>query len=72
MFNFYVVLAGHDMFADSGRTTTCGCKFKTPSLRTKRVKNEEHFDNMGFNRKQFEDLDEKKIKYKSSLEQTTP
>ena len=33
-FNFYVVLAGHDMVTDAGRATTCRRKFKTPSLKT--------------------------------------
>ena len=32
MFNFYVVLAGHDKVTDAGRAATCRCKFKVPSL----------------------------------------
>ena len=35
MFNFYVVLAGHDKLNDAGRATTCRRKFKAPSLQTK-------------------------------------
>ena len=32
MFNFYEVLAGHDMVTDADRATTRRRKFKTPSL----------------------------------------
>ena len=49
MFNFYVIFVGHDMVTDTGKATTCGYKFKAPSLQTKSTKNEEHFENMGFN-----------------------
>ena len=38
-FNFYVVLAGHDMVTDAGRATTCRHKFKAPLLKTN-TKNE--------------------------------
>ena len=38
-FNFYVVLAGHDMVTDAGRATTCRRKFKAPLLKTN-TKNE--------------------------------
>ena len=51
MFNFYVVLAGHDIVTDTDRATTCRCKFKAPSLQTKSRKNEGHSENMGFNGK---------------------
>ena len=30
LFNFYVVLADHDMVNDAGRATTCRRKFKAP------------------------------------------
>ena len=30
LFNFYVVLAGHVMVTDAGRSTTCRRKFKAP------------------------------------------
>ena len=60
MFNFYVDSPGHDVVTDTGRATTCRCKFKAPSLQTNFTKNEEHFGNMGFNRKQFEDFKRKK------------
>ena len=30
LFNFYVVLVGHDMVTDAGRATTFGRKFKAP------------------------------------------
>ena len=59
-FNCYVALAGHDKVTDTGRATTCRCKFKAPSLQTKCAKNEEHFEIMGFNGKQFEDFRQKK------------
>ena len=35
MFNFYVVLAGREKVADSGRATTCRNKFRAPPLQTK-------------------------------------
>ena len=48
MFNFYVVLAGHDKVSDAGRATTCRRKLKAPSLQTKSTKNEVPPENMGF------------------------
>ena len=70
MFNFYVDLIGHDVATDTGEATKCRNKFKTPSLQTKKTKNEVSFENMGFNGKQYEGSDEKK--HTSSLNQTTP
>ena len=35
IFNFSVVLAGHDKVCDAGRTTKCRPIFKAPSLQTK-------------------------------------
>ena len=61
MFNFSVVLAGHDKATGAGRATTCRWNFKAPSLQTNCTKNEERFENMGFNGKQFEDFRRKKI-----------
>ena len=60
MFNFYVVLAGHDKVSDAGRATTCRRKLKAPSLQTKSTKNEGPPENMGFKGKQFEDFRRKK------------
>ena len=40
MFNFYVVLTGHDMVTDASKATTCRRKFKAPYLQTKMTKNE--------------------------------
>ena len=60
------------MVIDSGEGTRCRCKFKAPSLQRKSTKNEVPFENMGFNGNDFEDSDEKKLKYTSSLDQTTP
>ena len=51
MFNFYVVLAGHDKVNDAGRASTCRQKFKALSLQTKSTKNEEQSENIGFNKK---------------------
>ena len=48
MFNFDVILAGHDMVSDAGRATTCRRKFKAPSVRTKSTKNDGPPENMGF------------------------
>ena len=48
MYNFYVVLAGHDMVTDASRATTCRRKFKAPSLQTNCTKNEGPPENMGF------------------------
>ena len=38
MFNFHVVLAGHDKVTDTGRATKCRRKLETPSLQTKSTK----------------------------------
>ena len=45
MFNFNVVLAGHNKVRDAGRAATCWLKCKAPSLKTKSTKNEEPFGN---------------------------
>ena len=49
MFNFYVVLAGHDKVGDAGRATTCRLKYKVPLLKTNSTKNEGPSENMSFN-----------------------
>ena len=56
MFNFYVILAGHDTVTDAGRVTTCIRKVKAPSLETKITKNEWPPENMGFQSKREETL----------------
>ena len=61
MFNFYVVLAGHEKVKDAGRATICRLNFKAPSLKTKGTKNEGPFENMSFSKKPFEEFNEKKI-----------
>ena len=53
MFNFYVILTGHDLVTDGRRATTCRLNFKDQSLQTK-LKNEGPSGNMGFNGKHFE------------------
>ena len=35
MFNFYVILAGHDIITDDGGATMCTQNFKTSWLQTK-------------------------------------
>ena len=35
MFNFFVVLAAHDMVTDADRATTFRCKFKAPHFKQK-------------------------------------
>ena len=40
MFNFNVVLAGHDMVIDTSRATTCRRKIKPQSLQTKSTRSE--------------------------------
>ena len=51
MFNFYVVLAGHDKVNDAGGATTCRRKFKASSLETKSTKIEGPFENKIFSKK---------------------
>ena len=70
MFNFYVVLAGHDNFTDAGRAATCRRKFKASSLQTKVQKTKSISKTWVLTRKQFEEFRRKKNT--SSLDQTTP
>ena len=35
LFNFYVVLTGHDIITDADRATTCRRKLKAPTIRKK-------------------------------------
>ena len=42
LFNFYVVLTGHDMVINAGRATTCS------TITKKNTKNEGPSDNIGF------------------------
>ena len=51
MFNFFDVLAGHDIVTDVGRATTRSRKFKAPLLQTKGTKIEGPLGNMGLIRK---------------------
>ena len=48
IFNFRVILAGHDRVNDSGKATTSRRNFKAPSLQTKKITNEGPSENMGF------------------------
>ena len=47
MFNFYVVLAGHDLLSDAGTTTTCRRKTK-PHDDEQKYKNEQSFEKKRF------------------------
>ena len=53
MFNFYVVLAGHDKVSDAGRATTCRRKVKALSLQTKSTINEVPPENIALKGKTF-------------------
>ena len=68
MFNFYIVLAGHDKVTDAGRATTCRRKLKTPSLQAKDTQNEEISKTCLATGKLIEDFRQKNT---SSLDQTT-
>ena len=61
MFNFYVVLGGHNKVSDTGRVTTCRLICKAPSLKTKTIKNVEPFENMSFSKKNRLKVSTKKI-----------
>ena len=66
IFNFYVILAGHDMITDAGRATICSPKFKAPWLETI-VKKWSTFRKHGLKReKGLKILDEKRTKPKIS------
>ena len=45
LFNFYVILAGHDKITDGGRATKCSWYFEAPWLETK-VQIKEDFSKM--------------------------
>ena len=51
MFNFYVVLGGHNKTSDTCRVTTCRLIRKARSLKTKCTKNKGPFENMSFSKK---------------------
>ena len=60
MFNFYVDLVGHDIVTDTGKATTCGCKFKAPWLETKSTKNEGNLKTWVLTENNLKSSDEKK------------
>ena len=66
MFNFYVVLAGHDIVTDTDRATACRCKFKAPRLQTKVQKMKDLPKTWVLTGKQFEDFRPKNQKFQSS------
>ena len=70
MFNFYVVLVGHDIVTDTGMATTRGCKFKAPWLETKSTINEGNLKTWVLTENNLKIPDENKNI--SSLTQTTP
>ena len=55
MFNFDVILAGHDMVTDAGRAATCRRKCKAPCLQTKVQKMKDLPKTWVLTGKQFED-----------------
>ena len=60
MFNFHVVLAGHDKVIDAGRATTCKRKFNAPSLQKSVQKQKDLPKTWVLTGKQFEDFRRKK------------
>ena len=67
LFNFYEVLAAHDMVTDAGRATTFRRIIKAPWFQKEITKNEGLSENMGLTGKQFKDFRRKK---KTFLAQT--
>ena len=55
MFNYSVVLAGHDTVTETCRVTTCRCSFKSPTLQEK-TKIDEPSIHMAFIQKPLEDF----------------
>ena len=70
LFNFYVVLASHDMVTDAGRATTCRRKFKAPWFQTKIQKTKGFPKTWVLTGKSLKISDEKK--HISCSDQTTP
>ena len=68
--NFYVVLAGHDKFADTARATTCKCNFKVELIKKKSTK-KSTFGKHGFKRENNLKTSDKKIKNISSFNEAT-
>ena len=60
MFNFYVVLAGHDKVSDTGRATTCRRKLKAHRYKQKVQKMKGLPKTWVLRGKQFEDFRRKK------------
>ena len=60
VFNFYVVLAGHDMVTDAGRATTCRCKFKALHYKQKVQKTKDIPKTWVLMGRQFEEFRRKK------------
>ena len=70
MFNFSVVLPGHDKVTETGRVNTCRRNFRAPSLQSEVTKSEGNSENMGFNGKTIWRFETKK--YNFSFDQTAP
>ena len=68
MFNFYVVLAGHDKVNDAARATTCKRKFKAPSLQKKLQKRKDLPKTWVLTGKHFEEFRRKKETLFSSFQ----
>ena len=70
MFNFYVVLTGHNMLTDIDRAIMWRRKFKASSLQTTGAKNEVPSKTWVLTENNFKIQTKKK--YTSSFDQTTP
>ena len=68
MFNFYVILAGHDMITDAGRNTTLS-EIESPIITKKKYIKRRNFRKYGFQRQERSKIPDKKT---SSLNQTKP
>ena len=66
MFNFYVILAGHDMATEAGGTTKSRRKFKAPWLQTNVQKMKDLSKTWVLTGKQFEDFTRKKEQKQNS------
>ena len=72
MFNFYLILPGHDMIIDAGRATTIRRNFKAPWLQTKVQKMQDLSKTWVFTRKVWRFQTKKRTKTKLSTFQKHP
>ena len=73
LFNFCVLLAGHELITDVNKATNCLFEFKNPLIYSNCTKNERHSENMVLNGKKFlETSDGKKTETVLSTFRRTP